>query len=101
MRVASLFRQRNELGLIRHWTETARFPVRLRFLDARLAGGNEIPPDMARAFHCGAAEEHHACLAYRLDGDPVAGAEDQHLRCCEFVTGDIDLAFDEIDGAFL
>ena len=37
----------------------------------------------------------------RADGDSVAGTEDQQPRALEFVAGDLDLAFDQIDRALL
>ena len=56
----SSLRQRNELMFLGNMGKAAGFPVLFRLLDPLLAGGDEIPPDMARAFQRVAAEEHHA-----------------------------------------
>src|ERR1700757_2882314 len=76
----SLFRQRNELVLLRNGCKTSGFPVLFGLLDALLAGGDEIPPDVARALQRVAAQKHHPCRLQRLYGDAVAGAEDQEPR---------------------
>ena len=55
----SSLRQRNELVFVGNVGKAAGLPVLLRLLDPLLAGGNEIPPDMARAFQRVAAEKHH------------------------------------------
>src|SRR3954453_4801599 len=76
----SLFRQRNELMFLRNRGEAAGFPILLGLLDPLLAGRNEIPPDVARALQRIAAEKHHPRGLERLDGDAVAGPEDQQPR---------------------
>src|SRR4051794_32032640 len=73
----SSLRQRNELVLLRNLGKTAGFPVLFGLLDALLAGGNEIPPDMARALQRVTAEEHHPRRFDRLHRDAVARTEDQ------------------------
>src|SRR3954447_13953083 len=76
----SLFRQRNELMFLRNSGEVAGFPVLLGLFDPLLAGGDEIPPDVARALQRIAAEKHHPRRPHGLHGDAVAGAEDQEPR---------------------
>src|SRR5262249_7039224 len=56
----SLLRQRNELVLLRNCRKTPGFPVLFGLLDPLLAGGDEIPPDVARPLQCIAAQEHHS-----------------------------------------
>src|ERR1700756_596386 len=62
----SLLRQRNELMLLWNRCKTSGFPVLLGLLDPLFAGGDEIPPDVARPFQRIAAEEHHPRRLYRL-----------------------------------
>src|ERR1700759_400879 len=97
----SLLRQRNELMLLRNRRKTSGFPVLFRLLDALLAGGDEIPPDVPRAFQCIAAQEHHARRLDRLYRDAVAGPEDQEFWALVALACDLDLAVDEIDRALL
>src|SRR5262249_60996465 len=53
------FRQRDELGVVAgHGVEAGELPVGLGLIDALLARGDEIPPDVARTVHGGAAEQH-------------------------------------------
>ena len=81
--------------------KAAGFPVLLGLLDPLLAGGDEIPPDMARAFQRIAAEKHHPRRLQRLHGDAVAGPKDQQPRPFIALVGDLDLAIDDIDRALL
>lgn len=81
--------------------EAAGFPVLLRLFDALLARGDEIPPDVARAFQRGAAEEHQPRFRLRANRNSVAGSEDQQARAFKIVGGDLDLAVDDIDRALL
>src|SRR5215510_6654323 len=67
----SSLRQRNELVLLRNRGEAAGFPVLFGLLDPLLAGGDEIPPDMARAFQRVAAQEHHPRRLKRLHRDAI------------------------------
>src|SRR5262245_23498924 len=69
----SLFRQRNELMLLRNGRKATGFPVLFGLLDPLLAGGDEIPPDVARAFQRVAAQKHHPRRPQRFYGDAVAG----------------------------
>src|SRR5882762_10784556 len=94
-------RQRNEFVFVRNVREAARLPVLLGLLDSLLAGGDEIPPDMARAFQRIAAEEHHPRRRDRLDRNAIAGPEDQKARSFISIAGYVDFAIDEIDGALL
>ena len=76
--LVALLRQRDELALVAgHGVEAAGLPVGLGLLDAVLARGDEIPPDVARAVHRGAADQHDAGVGRRRHGDGVAGTEDQ------------------------
>src|SRR4051794_41885834 len=90
----SLFRQRNELMFLRNRGEAAGFPVLLGLLDPLLAGGDEIPPDVARALQRIAAEKHHPRGLERLDADAVARPEDQQPRPLIALVRDLDLAVD-------
>src|SRR2546423_6756919 len=93
-------RKRNELGLIGDMRETAALPVLLGLLDPLFAGGNEIPPDVARAFERVAAEKHHPHRFRRLYCDAIAGPKDQQPRPLIAIAGYFDLAIDQVDGAF-
>src|SRR5437016_5936089 len=101
MRRDSSLRQRNELVFLRNMGKTAGFPVLFGLLDPLLAGGDEIPPDMPRAFQRVAAEEHHPRRLDRLHRDAVAGPEDQQPRAFITFTRDFNLAIDQIDRALL
>src|SRR4030088_852710 len=87
-----LFRQWDELALARHRVEAARFPIRLGLLDALLARGDEVPPDVARAIHGGPADHRQPRRRERRYGDPVAGLEDEEAAGFEAVARNIDLA---------
>src|SRR5215831_963708 len=87
-------RQRNELVLLRNRSEAAGFPVLFGLLDPLLAGGDEIPPDMARALQCVAAQKHHAGRPGGLHGDAVAGPEDQQQRPLVALACDLHFAVD-------
>src|SRR4029077_20719875 len=76
----SSLRQRNELVLLRNLGKTAGFPVLFGLLDPLLAGGNAIPPDVARALQRVAAEEHHPRRLGRLHRDAITWTEDQQAR---------------------
>src|ERR1700730_1966219 len=56
----SLLRQRDELGFTGYRAEPAGLPFLLGLLDPLAARGHEIPPDIARSFHRGAAEQHQS-----------------------------------------
>src|SRR5882757_1769753 len=90
----SLLRQRNELMFVGNMGETAGFPVLLGLLDPLLAGRDEIPPDVARAFQRIAAEKHHSRWLCRLDRDAIAGPEDQQARTFIAIARDLDFAID-------
>ena len=86
---------------LRNRGEAAGFPVLLGLLDPLLAGRDEIPPQVPRAFQRVAAEKHHAGRLQGLDGDAIAGPEDQEPRRLVSLVGDLDLAVDQIDRALL
>src|SRR5712671_5360215 len=94
-------RQRNEFVFVRNVREAARLPVLLGLLDPLLAGGDEIPPDMARAFQRIAAKEHHPRRRDRLDRNAIAGPKDQKARSLITVARNFNLAIDHVDGALL
>src|SRR5450432_1108637 len=73
----SSFWQRNELVFVGDVREAAGLPVLLGPLDPLLAGGYEIPPDVARALQRVAAEKHHPGWLCRIDRDEIAGPENQ------------------------
>src|SRR5947209_10281301 len=91
--------QRNELMLVGDMRETSGFPVLFGLLDPLLAGGDEIPPDMARAFQRVAAQKHHARGFQRLHRDAIAGPENQQFWPLVTFVRDFDLAVDQIDRA--
>src|SRR5436309_12633787 len=93
-----MFRQRDELRFAGHRGEPAGLPIFLRLLDSLATGGDEIPPDVSRAFERGPAEEHQLGRPDRTHGDAVAWTEDQQPRGLENLSGDVDLAFRHIDG---
>src|ERR1700692_557451 len=97
----SSLRQRNELMFVGNMGKTAGFPVLFCLLDPFLGGGDEIPPDVARALQGVAAEKHHPGWSCRLDRDAVAGAEDQQPRSFKATAGYLDFAVDHIDRALL
>src|SRR6185369_12976269 len=97
-----LLGQRNELGLVAgNDVEAALFPFSLGLLDPFLARRHEIPPDVARAFHCGSADQNDACLAGGGYCDGVAWPEHQKLTCPEAIAGNIDLARNDIERTLL
>src|ERR1700720_1346169 len=91
----SSLRKRNELMFVGDGSEAAGLPVLLGLLDPLLAGGDEVPPDMARAFQRIAAEKHHPrrfCSPY---GDAIAGPENQKPRPLIAIAGYFDFAVDQ------
>ena len=86
---------------LRNCGEAAGFPVLLGLLDPLLAGGDEIPPDVARALQGVAAQKHHPRGFERLHRDAVARTEDQQPRPLVALVRDLDLAIDDVDGALL
>src|SRR6476660_8836279 len=96
----SSLRQRNELVFLGNMGKAAGFPVLFGLFYPLLAGGHEIPPDMARAFQRIAAEEHHPRRLGSLDRDAIAGSENQQPRAFVAFARDLDLAVDHIDRAF-
>src|SRR6195256_4812846 len=92
-------RQRNEFVFVRNVREAARLPVLLGLLDPLLAGGDEIPPDMARAFQRIAAKENPPRRRDRLDRNAIAGPKDQKARSLITVARNFNLATDHVDGA--
>src|SRR5947208_2585694 len=97
----SSVRQRNELVFPEDMGKTAGFPVLFGLFDPLLAGGDEIPPDMARSLQRVAAEEHHPHRFHRLHRDAVAGPEDQKPWRLVALARDFDLAVDQIDRTLL
>src|SRR6266704_5111053 len=92
-------RQRNEFVFVRNVREAARLPFLLGLLDPLRAGGDEIPPDMARAFQRIAAAEHHPRGPYRLYRNAIAGPKDQKPRSCTAIAGNFNIAIDHVYGA--
>src|SRR4051794_41388854 len=72
--VARSFRQRNELVLVGNMGKTAGLPVLLGLLDALLAGGHKIPPDMAAGLPRLPPRGQHPPAGGRLPPPGVAGA---------------------------
>src|SRR3954451_15606161 len=73
-------RQLNEFVFVGHLRETAALPFLLGLLDPFLAGGDEIPPDVARSLEGIAAQKHHARCFSCLHRDAIAGTKDQQAR---------------------
>src|SRR5580658_1416348 len=84
-------RQRDELGFARHRLEPTGFPIGLGLLDALLARGDEVPPDVARTIHGGAADHRDPRGHRRRHGDAVAWLENEQAAGFEPVGGDFDL----------
>jgi hypothetical protein len=81
----------DELDFVaRHLVEMAGFPVRLGLLDALLARGNEIPPDVTRPIHRRAAEDDEMGVGHGGNRHGVAGLEDEQASGFELVAGNID-----------
>src|SRR3974390_3743922 len=97
-----MLRQRDEFNLVAwHLAEVASFPFRLSLLDAFLARGDEVPPDVARAIHRRAAEDDEMRVGRGADRRPVSRLEHHQLSGCELVAGDIDRALHNIQRALL
>src|SRR5260370_28575575 len=92
-------RQRNELVFVGDMRESATLPVLLGLLDPFLAGGDEIPPDVARAFQRIAAEKHHAHRLRGLYGNAIAGPKNQQPRPLIAIARYLDFAVYQVDGA--
>src|SRR3981189_1856008 len=92
----SLLRQRNELMFVGNMGETPGFSVSVSLLDPLLAGRDEIPPEVARAFQRITAEEHHPRRSCGFDRDAIAGPEDQQPRALIALIRDLALAIDQI-----
>src|SRR5699024_8447117 len=96
-RFADRVRQRHEFfDLARYAVEAAGFPFRLGLFDAVAARGDEVPPDVARAVHGCAADEHAACRQGAVvgDGDRVSRAQHDEAAGGEAVLVDADFAVD-------
>src|SRR5262245_27516257 len=97
-----LIRQRDELDFVaRHFAEMAGFPFGLRLLDAFLARGHKIPPDMTWSVHTRAAEDDKMCIGHGSDHDGVSRFEYQQASCLESIADNIDDAVDHVDRPFL
>src|SRR5262245_45872602 len=98
----ALLRQWNELSLVAgNDVEAALFPFNLGLLDPLFARRHEIPPDIARAFHCGSANQNDARFAAGSHRDRIAWPEHQKLSSPETIAGDIDLARHDIERTLL
>src|SRR5262249_16903790 len=68
--------QRYEFGRVaRDEVEARGFPIGFGGFDAVFARGDEIPPDMARAVHCRAADDDKVSIFRGFDLDAVARLE--------------------------
>src|SRR5262245_47007573 len=70
-------RQRNELRIASNHGEPALLPIGFGLLDALLTRRDEVPPNIARAVHCGTPHDDKMRVGDRFDGDAVTGAEHQ------------------------
>src|SRR5258708_17785798 len=93
-------RQRNELMFVGDVSETAALPVRFGLLDPFLAGGDKIPPDVTGPLQRVAAEKHHPRRFCHVDGDAVAGPEDQQTWPLMSIAGNFNLAIANVDRTF-
>src|SRR5215831_2052981 len=86
-----LLRQRDELLVVtRHEREAVAAPIFLGLLDALFGGRDEIPPDVTRAVHGRAAEQHQPRLRHRQDRDAVSRLEGEQPALTERVAGNVD-----------
>src|SRR6185312_15016054 len=95
------FRERDELGFADHRDEPAGLPIGLGRLDPLGRARHEIPPDMARAVHGCAAEQHEPGAFGGPQNDIDAGTEDQQLTGGMRLAGEIDRALDQESAALL
>ena len=91
----------NSLGVAGNEFKAAGFPIGLGCFDAVLARGDEIPPDVARPIHGGAADHDDMRVTRRRHVDAVTGFEHQEPFRAVTVAGNLDLAGDDINGALL
>src|SRR5581483_9315745 len=78
-----------------------RFPIGARLLDAFLARGHEIPPDVARPIHRRAAEEHETRRVRGFESNAIARPEDEQQARLEALTPDVDGAGYGVNRALL
>src|SRR5690349_8985916 len=102
LRRAILFGQRDEFCFVA-WdgVEPPLRPFLLGRLDPLEARGDEVPPDVARALHRRATEQHEPCVGFCPDGNCVAGPQHEQLGVLEGITCHLDLARYRIERAFL
>ncbi len=97
-----VWRQRDEFSRVpRNNIESSRFPIGLRRFNTVFAGRDEIPPDVARSVHCGAANEDDVRVGSSLYIDAVARFENKEPFRPVPVAGDFDFASEDIERAFL
>src|SRR5439155_4181106 len=95
-------RQRDEFTFVaRDDVEAASLPLGFGLLYALFARGDEIPPDMARPVHRGAAEENDARCRRRGRRHFIARPNHQQLARGEAVARNVDLAGDDVEAALL
>lgn len=91
--------QRKECLAVVHRTgDAAGLPVGLRLFDALLAGGYEVPPNVAGADGF-AAEQHDSGGLEGGEGGRGLGGEDEKLSRCIGLAGDFDASLDDVFGA--
>src|SRR5256885_16931878 len=100
--IRTILRQRDELELIaRHAGEFAFTPFVLGLLDALLARGNEIPPDMTRTVERCATDHRDAARLRRGQRDLIGRAKNEKLTGRELFARNVRLAGGNINFALL
>src|SRR5437588_9339223 len=100
--IRTILRQRDELDLVaRHAGEFSFAPFVLGLLDALLARGNEVPPDMAGAVERCATDHRDAARLCRGQSNLVGRTEYEKLAGSELVARNVDFAGNNIDSALL
>src|SRR5215831_19070470 len=91
----SLLRQWNELDFVaRNLAEMAGRPFGFGLLDSFLARRDEIPPDVPRSIHSGAAHDHQVRIGDGIERKAIARAQHKQALAAKPVAGDVDLAID-------
>ena len=95
-------RQRNELLVVSgDGIEAPGLPVGLGLFDPLGPRGDEVPPDVPRPVHRGAAEENDTRVGHGGHRNAVTRTQDQQPTGAEPVAGNVDFAGDDIDRALL
>src|SRR5215472_16345471 len=88
-------------GVAGHHGKATGLPIRLGCLDAVLARRHEIPPDMARSIHGGAADQDKMRIAERRYLHAIAGLEHQQALRRMVLAADLNLTRNHVKRALL